>query len=265
MIFSGAFVKYYSIFLLSVRQARKNIQGLVCLGFFLVTCLVIFQHLWEVVVKDEQTFISAPALLLWFITLNEWILVSIPDVHKTIEEDLRSGRIAFLLTRPISYLLGTFIEALGKFVVNFLFLGGIALGYAWYFTGALPLAPLFSILAVVLGFFAGVVAITWQMSIGISAFWLLDVTPLYWVWEKSLFTLGGLLLPLASYPLWLQKAAHCTPFPFILGGRSALVLEPTSSYALYLGCMLVVWMSVALVVLRVLFQKTLKIMQVAGG
>ena len=43
------------------------------------------------------------------------------------------------------------------------------------------------------------------------AFWLQDVAPVYWVWQKLMFVLGGLMLPLELYPAFIQRAAAFTP------------------------------------------------------
>ena len=45
-------------------------------------------------------------------------------------------------------------------------------------------------------------------AIGLSAFWIVDTSPVYWIWQKLAFVLGGLLLPLELYPDWLRALAR---------------------------------------------------------
>lgn len=72
------------------------------------------------------------------------------------------------------------------------------------YVGSLPFDlnayPIF----LVLGLLAGCVGLIFQMLVGLSAFWIQQVSPFYWIWEKLLFTLGGLLLPPHIYSGWIQ-------------------------------------------------------------
>jgi ABC-2 type transport system permease protein len=69
----------------------------------------------------------------------------------------------------------------------------------------------------------------WHVWIGLLAFWLEDVAPVYWVWQKLAFVLGGLMLPLTMYPGLVQAVAAITPFPALLGAPASLVLETVSA------------------------------------
>jgi ABC-type uncharacterized transport system permease subunit len=62
------------------------------------------------------------------------------------------------------------------------------------------------------------------LGIGLLAFWLQDVSPVYWVWQKLMFVLGGLMLPLDLYPSVVQRAAEFTPFPVLLAGPASFVV-----------------------------------------
>ena len=92
------------------------------LSIFLMTCLVIFAHLWKMAAAKTGIVPFTPRELLWYIAFNEWVLVSIPDTQEDMEEDLRTGRLAYLLPRPISYLGAIFAEAIGTLTVNLFFL-----------------------------------------------------------------------------------------------------------------------------------------------
>jgi ABC-2 type transport system permease protein len=103
------------------------------------------------------------------------------------------------------------------------------------------------------------------MLVGLSAFWLQDVSPFGWIWEKLLFALGGLILPLAAYPLWLQNIAHLTPFPAILGQRSALAIHCSFAEVLHVFLSLSFWILLAVGALTFLYRRGLKILELEGG
>lgn len=257
--------KYIAIFNLSFVHSLKNYKALVGLSIFLLTCLVIFAHLWRIAAAKTGAFNLNPEHLLWYIAFNEWVLVSIPDTQDDMEQDLRSGRLAYLLPRPISYLGSTFAEALGNLSANLLVLGSVTFLFTWWQAGSLPFQPIGLVAAVLFGFGAGILAIIFQMMIGLSAFWLHEVSPFFWIWEKLLFMLGGLMLPLTVYPEWMQFLAHLTPFPVILSERSALALDFNMQHITMLTVSLIGWGSFGIISLRFLYQKGLRILNVEGG
>lgn len=257
--------KYTSLFFLAARHALKNPWGLVGLSIFLITCLLIFSHLWEFIAARNSAANLDPSKLLWFIAFNEWVFISLPDVHEEIAEDLKSGRIAYLITRPISYLGATFAEAMGAFTVNLIFLGVVGFTFTAWNTGGMPFTWDCLFLSLLFGFFSGALILLYYMGIGLSAIWLHEATPFYWIFEKFLFTLGGLMLPLSAYPYWLEKIASFTPFPVMLGQRSALVLDYGFGSALSIAFSLLFWGLFALGILKLTYSYALKQLNVEGG
>jgi len=262
----GKIQKYLAVFNLSVVHNLKNYKALIGLSFFMITCLLIFAHLWKVVATRSGAIVDLdPDRLLWYIAFNEWVIISLPDIQEDMEQDLRSGRLAYLLPRPLSYLMATFCEGLGSLCVNLLALGVVAFLFSWMMTSHLPFDFSSFLVMLLAGFCAGCIGLIFLMIIGISSFWFHEVGPFHWVWEKLLFILGGLMLPLVVYPEWMQAIAYLTPFPAILGERSALVIEFLPKNVLYIFGSLLCWGTIAVTFLIILYKKGLRIVNVEGG
>lgn len=257
--------KYLAIFRLSFVHSLKNYKALVGLSIFLMTCLIIFAHLWKIAAAKKGIVSFTPEQLLWYIACNEWVLISIPDTQDEMEQDLRSGTLAYLLPRPISYLGSVFAEAAGKLSVNLVILGIVTFLFTWLQVGVLPFHPIGLLPTLLFGFAAGLIGIIFRMLIGLSAFWLHTVDPFFWIWEKLLFMLGGLMLPLTIYPQWIQTIARFTPFPVILGERSALALDFNLHHISTLACSFFIWGGIGLISLLCLYRKGLRILNVEGG
>lgn len=257
--------KYVSIFRLSFYRSLRNYKALIGLSIFLVTCLVIFANLWKIAAAKTGVVSFNPKQLLWYIAFNEWVIISLPDIQEDIEQDLQSGRLAYQLPRPVSYLGSAFAEAFGSLTVNLLVLGGVAFLFTWWQTGGIPFHYSGLLASLFFGFAAGALGVVCLMLIGLSSFWLHDVSPFYWIWEKLLFMFGGLILPLTVYPQWMQTCARFTPFPAILGERSALALELSFSHVLHLSASLFSWLGLSLICLMLLYRKSLSILNVEGG
>lgn len=257
--------KYLAIYRLSFIHTLKNYKAWIGLNIFVITCLVIFAHLWKIAAAHKGIAHLNPGQLLWYIAYNEWILIAIPDTQDDMELDLRSGKLAYLLPRPISYLGAVFAEAAGALSFNLIILGIVSFLFTWLQVGSIPLSSTGILITIFLGVAAGVVGIFFRMLIGLSAFWLQSVEPIWWIWEKLLFMLGGLMLPLAIYPDWLQTIARWTPFPAILGDRSALVFDYSLQDVLSLTGTLIAWGGAAFLLLFALYRRGLRILHVEGG
>lgn len=257
--------KYISIFRLSFTHTLRNYKALIGLSLFLITCLVIFAYLWKIAAAKVGAVDLDPEHLLWYIAFNEWVLISIPDIQDDMELDLKSGRLAYLLPRPISYLGSTFAEAAGTLVANLIILGLVTFSFTWYQIGSLPFHPSCLIVTTLLGLAAGVIGILFHMVIGLSAFWIHEVSPFFWIWEKLLFMFGGLILPLMVYPEWMQTLAHFTPFPVILGDRSALAIDFNLQSVISLTFSLIGWGFIVVICLLHLYRRGLRILNIEGG
>ncbi len=257
--------KYLAVFHFSFIHALRNYKALIGLSIFLITCLVIFAHLWKVAATKTDAIHLLPDQLLWYIAFNEWVLIALPDVQEDIAEDLRSGRLAYLLPRPISYPLAIFMEGLGTLCARLVVLGAVTFLFTWARVDTAPFGWDGLFIAIALGLLAGVVGVVFKMLVGICTFWMQQVEPIHWVWEKLLFTLGGLMLPLVVYPKWLQNIAHFTPFPAILGDRSALAIEFTYGHVLQIAASLLCWGFAGYALLMILYRKGLRIVNVEGG
>jgi ABC-2 type transport system permease protein len=257
--------KYLTIFRFSFIHALRNTKTLIGLSIFLITCLIIFAHLWQVAAARLGAVHLHPDQLVWYIAFNQWLLIAVPDTHEEIEEDLRSGKLAYLLPRPISYLWATFLEGLGTLSARLVVLGLVTFLFTWIRAGDIPFGWDAFLMATLIGFLAGAIAVLFRMCIGLSAFWVRQVEPLHWIWDKSLFTLGGLMLPLIAYPDWLRKIARLTPFPAILGDRSALAIHFTWEGACSVITTLLLWGIIGTSLLVLLYQRGLRIVNIEGG
>jgi ABC-2 type transport system permease protein len=259
------FLKYASIARMALIQGIKNYKALIGLSIFLLTCLLIFANLWKVVAARAGATFLLQEKLLWYIAFNEWVLIAVPEICYDVEYDLKTGRLAYLLPRPISYVGAKFAEGFGALLLNLTVLGIVTFAFTLYYSGSLPFHPFAFALSIFVGLLAGVVALLFQLAIGLSSFWLHEVGPFYWIWEKLLFVCGGLILPLAAYPLWLQRIASWTPFPALFGERSALALTFDSYHFFSLLLNLLLWFTLALALVLFLFKRGIKIVNVEGG
>lgn len=230
---------------------------------FLAVLLLIFSSLWRHVPTGAAG--TDPTTLLWYLALTEWVFLSVPSVHLTLERDVRTGDVAYRLPRPVSYLGMRVAEALGVAAVRLVVLGVTAGGLAAGLGGGLPAHPAGLLVAVPLGGLAVLLGILAQAAVGATAPWIEDVSPLYWVWQKAAFVLGGLIVPLHLYPEGLRRVVEWTPFAVLLNGPASAVFAPDAASVARTAALLVGWVLVFAWTARAVHRRGLSSLGVHGG
>ena len=237
--------KYGAVALAAARRALAERGAVVGRVVFLGVILFVFSRIWGLLGARGALAGSAQHDLVWYLAVTEWCVLSLPPVFLAIEADVRSGDVACRLVRPISYVGAQLAEALGETGLRLAVLGPAAALFAFAIAGGPPSDPRGLALAVPLGLLANALAALSLVAIGLSAFWIVDTSPVFWIWQKLLFVLGGLLLPLDLYPEWLRAAARLSPFPaMVFGpGRHALGFAPREALVTALAGALLAWLA----------------------
>jgi ABC-2 type transport system permease protein len=156
-------------------------------------------------------------------------------------------------------------QAAGTLAVRLPVMATTACVCAFLFTGTAPALRtllLFAPFAVT----ATLVTSALYVGVGLLAFWLTDVSPVYWLFQKALFVLGGMMLPLELYPRWLQRVAEFTPFSALLWGPAQLVLRAMAPHEVWLlAARLGAWALVVAALLFLIFRRASRSLQVSGG
>lgn len=250
-------MKYFSLFFYSFMENGNNHKELIIRSSFFAIILFIFSKLWRV------TDFPQSEMLVWYISLTEMIILSLPMIQFEVESDIRSGDIAYTLTKPIEYFWMKISEHVGVYLFRFIAFLGLGFVLSFVLTGMIPTWTSL-ILSYLAAFLAGVVQILFQTSIGLTAFKLQDCTPLFWIWQRSTFLLGGLLLPIHLYPKTLQVATEFFPFSALLYKPANLILDGGVTFFGCLGSILI-WGVIALVLSRYLFYRAMKELKINGG
>jgi len=252
---------YVAVGRISIRQAlvsrTETLARLILYGGI----LLVFSRLWKIVPLDG----ADPRAPVWYLAVTEWVLLSIPAIHLEIERDFASGDVAYFLPQPVSYVGLKIAEGFGSYLVRLSVFLVFGLPVTWLLAGGFPVEVRGLPFAIPLALLAGALGIVAQATIGVLAIWLTDVSPLYWIWQKCCFFLGGLILPLEFYPAWIREVARWTPFSALLYGPGRTALGFDRAAIAEAAALLVGWTAVALVLLRVVVARGMRVLDVNGG
>jgi ABC-2 type transport system permease protein len=257
--------KYVAVALAAARRALAERGGVAGRVMLMGVFLFVFSRIWNLLAARGALPGEARTDLVWYLAVTEWCVLSLPPVYLAIEADVRSGDVACRLIRPISYAGAQLADGLGETALRLAVLAPAAALFSFAIAGTGPSDPRGLALALPLGLLSCALAVLSLVAIGLAAFWVVDTSPVYWVWQKLLFVFGGLLLPLDLYPDWLRALARLSPFPAMLfgPGRQALGFAPRE--ALVTALELAVWCAVVAALVAALARRARARLTVSGG
>ncbi len=207
--------KYGAITLTNLQNQLAYVWDALNRAFFIVIIMFIFVQLWSAVYESQGAAEIAGLTLantIWYFLIAEVMELGKMRHDEAITAEVKDGSIAYTLTRPYNYLAYHFFNGLGATVVkmSLIFLLGlpIVVTYAGWPTvraAHLPAVLLVAVLAVVIDFLVFSI-------IGLLAFVTEDTFSFRLIYQKLVFILGGLMIPLDFLPAWLQPAARVLPF-----------------------------------------------------
>jgi ABC-2 type transport system permease protein len=162
--------------------------------------------------------------MIWYLILTESVTVGTGFQYREMQEDIRSGAIEIMLLRPIAFWPMKLAEWAGQQVVKFGMTLPLALLMGLLLTG--EFIPLPMVLVFVPVYAATMLMIFASfLAIGCTCLWVGESRPVFIIYQKLMFVLGGLLWPLVFYPAWLSHIAWLTPFAAITAVPGDLALD----------------------------------------
>jgi ABC-2 type transport system permease protein len=237
-------------------------------GLLMMVVLFIFSRLWIVVYStggaQRLGGLSLPQMI-WYLVVTEAIMLSGGRAWMEVEEDVRSGRLAVQLIHPVSYVLANLSKAMGERLVRFaitLLAGSVV---ALVLVGPIRWTPAGVAMFLVILPSAFLLEFLGSFVVGLCAFWLESVAGVSLIYHRAMMLLGGLLVPIEIYPLWLQAIVRRLPFASMIYTPGRMFVDPRAgSFLDALGAQLVA-LVVFFCIVAVVYQTALKRVFTNGG
>jgi ABC-2 type transport system permease protein len=220
--------KYTWIGYTAVRSHLAYVSEVISRTTFMAVILYIFMKLWTAVYAGSGSNRLGGLTLcqmIWYLMITESIAISTPRVASEIDEDVRTGRLAVQLLRPLSYAFARMAQTLGersiRFAVNFLTGTVVVL----LLVGPIPFRPTQLAMFLFVLPLAFVIDFLGYFSVGLCAFWFESTTGLTLIYSRLTMLLGGMLLPLEVFPEALQTIARWLPFASVLYGPARIFVS----------------------------------------
>ena len=102
-------------------------------------------------------------------------------------------------------------------------------------------------------------------SLALTAFWVEDNAPFFWIYSKINFVLGGLFLPVEVYPGFLRTLAEILPFRLIFSAPARLAVRFDPVLLIRTLIAQAVWAAYLLALAWLIYGKGVRKLNVNGG
>jgi ABC-2 type transport system permease protein len=260
--------KYVAVLQVSIANNLAYITEVFFRALLLVVLVFILSQLWTTTFTARGAkLISGFSItdMVWYLVLAETVALSMPDLSRRIDREVRSGQLAYLLGRPCSYVLYNFAQYLGERLVRLLINVLVGAVLALLVVG-LPHFTWMGLLAWPLAVFGAVcIDFVVYFSIGLLAFWTEETQPFAFIFSRLTLVLGGVLAPLEIFPQPLRSIAQALPFSAILYGpaRTLIHFELDSFAKLLVQQSLTI--AVGCAILLAMYQVAIRRVSINGG
>lgn len=248
----------------AAQRAVVERGGVAVSVLFYAVVVSVLAGVWRVAAaaNDGAVVGYTAVALTWYIATSEATTLALNA--RMIDElgaDIASGAIAVELLRPASVLWVRVAAELGRALPRLCVIAPVGALLATLTAGGPPRwgALALAVPSIALALAANVVA---QHAFAASAFWLRSAGSAWYLYQKLVFVLGGMLIPLEVFPSWLETAARLLPFRAMAYAPARLAsghLEPV------LLLEQVVWLAVLAVGAAAIFGAGERRLQVVGG
>ena len=198
----------------SARRVLAERSGLgVAVGFYLIVVSAI-TALWRAAADAGGGHVAGytAAALTWYLATSEAATVALNvRLIEDIGNDIAAGTIAVELLRPASVLAIRVAKELGTALPRLVACITVGAVFSFLVVGGPPdaSAAALAVPALLLAITCNLLA---QHAFAASAFWIRDARSTWFLYQKFVFILGGMLLPLEILPHWLHTIALVLPF-----------------------------------------------------
>ncbi|MGR5993072.1 ABC transporter permease [Bacillus cereus] len=259
-------LKYFSVFLTSIKSNLAYVGEMFYGTTFMLIIMYIFINLWKVAFTARSSNLGMGyAETVWYLLIAEAIVLSLNPVHLTISEEVQSGSLAYTINRPYNYISYHFFNGLGESILRFIINLCTGAVLVLCLVGPIHIKFINILPLSIVIFLAFLLNYCLSALIGFSAFFTEDAAGIAFIYQKFLFILGGVLIPLDFFPGILQKISNYLPFSFITFSPSKLFVHFNVSYFYQVLCGQILWIGLFLILLKIVFKLGIRRLTINGG
>lgn len=231
--------------------------------------LFVFFNLWKYMYADPNSLINGYTMkqMMWYVIVTEllWGCVKGRIVCKKIIKDIKSGNIAYNLTKPYNYILYVLADNMGDALTKFPVYIILCLSLGFIFLRSFPKITLFGIIILLISMLLAIIISMFTcIFIGLLAFYIEDSNPIYWLYSKIMLILGT-MFPIEYFPTFLQKILPYSPIFVTCYGPAKIFVDFSYNLSLKVLVAQIIYIVISYLLCLFVYKKGVKKLNVNGG
>lgn len=264
-----ALYKYWQISKITMSNSLVYFWDLLSKNIFFIFIMFIYLMLWKNIYAQKGIATIGGLTLngmIWYLIFTELVTLSRTDLHTQVNDDVKTGNIAYLLNKPYNYVLYCFSYFIGEIGIRLLSNSFIGLAVGFIYAGTienlsfiyLPFIILSLLIGCAINFFI-------YLCLALTSFWVEENSAFFWIYSKLIFTLGGMLIPIDLFPKWLQSLSHYLPFAYVTYVPARLAVDFSFMSFLRQFPVQLLYLAIFFALAMSLYGKGVKDLNVNGG
>ena len=261
--------KYLNVMKTTFNDTLQYTSSLIFrfIGFAVIMSVLI--SLWNFLYSDSNSTINGYSLnqMIWYLLLAEIITFGSGSKVATdeIRNTIKSGNIAYQVTKPYNYIIFTICKYLADTIIRFILFLIVAIIIGLIFTGPIENFNILSIIVAIPVFlFAILIFGMVRILISLSSFWVEDSKPFQMVYQKVVL-IFGVFFPLEMFPTFIQTIIKYTPVYGATYGPAKLVIDFNLNIFKSVLTSQIITIIIISILISLVYRKGVKKLNVNGG
>lgn len=260
--------KYSEVTKITMSNSLVYFWDFLSKNIFFVFIMFVYLMLWKNIYSSKGGTIGGLDLnaMIWYLVVTELVTLSRTNIHIQVNEDVKTGNIAYLLNKPYNYVIYCFSYFLGEVGIKLLTNGIIGIAIGLVYVGPLENFNFvhlpFILLSIIVGCF---IHFFIYITLALTSFWFEENNAFFWIYSKLVFTLGGMLMPIELFPHWLKGLAQYLPFAYVTYVPARLAVDFTFVNFYKQFGIQILYLIIFFIISMILYRKGTRNLNVNGG
>jgi ABC-2 type transport system permease protein len=235
-------------------------------SIFIVVILFIFANMWRAAFGTSKVIEGfTVAMMVWYLLIGEAIVTSESSLVRTVNGEIQSGEIAYVLNKPYNYILYHFARSFSYRIISFFYIILLGSVLLFFLVGPISINFFGLVFVAITILFAFTLDFLISFLIGLLGFWLEDTEAFRWLYTKIIFTIGGMLMPLEMFPKWLEEISRFLPFNLIAYAPAKLFVNFNINLFLTTLFTQIIYIIIFGLIVYLVYSKAIRRVNINGG
>lgn len=260
--------KYFSVVKMVMLEKLQYIYNQLFTMIIYAVFIFLFLQLWKYMYSDT-TLIAGYSLnqMVWYLACTEiiWGAIRPKTIKNELSQEIRSGKIAYTLNKPFNYIVYLMSKYIGETIVGLFTYIIVGLTISFVIIGSLKTFSLISIpFIIITTILSALISGLIYILIALSAFWVEDNTPFFWIYEKIILSIG-VLFPIELFSGVLQKLITFSPVYVTMYAPAKMSVDFSFAQFINVFSFQVGYLIVMIILCAIVYKKGAKKLNVNGG